>query len=214
MAPAHPMPTFLQRAAGPSLRARRSPRLILVGVLCACLGGLGCVLAWQQTTHARQVVVAARALAKGEPVDAAALTTTSIGVAAGVSTVPAEDIDTLIGQTALVDLPAGSLVAADAIGEPRIADGFSVVGLHLPAGRVPGTLTPGSTVILATAPAPTDDPDAEFAREQTPGTVVGEPAQASDGSWSLDVQVPADIALHLASLAAVDRLVVVQTGGA
>ncbi len=214
MAPAHPRPAFRQRTASPSLRARRSPRLILIGVLCACLGGLGCALAWQQTTHAQQVVVAARALTKGEPVDAAALTTTSIGAAAGVSTVPAENIDALIGRTALVDLPAGSVVAADSIGEPRIDEAFSVVGLHLPAGRVPGTLTPGAGVILATAPAPDDDPDAEFTREQTPGTVVGTPTQASDGSWSLDVQVASDIALHLAALAAVDRLVVVQTGGA
>ncbi|WP_316670649.1 SAF domain-containing protein [uncultured Propionibacterium sp.] len=212
--PTHQPPPSLQRTRTSSLRARRSPRLILVGVLCACLGGLGCALAWQQTTHAHQVVVAVHALARGEHVDAGDLTTTSIGAAVGISTVPAERLDALIGRTALVDLPAGSLVAAESIGDPRIADGTSVIGLHLPAGRAPSTLAPGASVIIATAPAPDDEPDAEFAREQAPGTVVGSPVQASDGSWSLDVQVSADIALHLASLASVGRLVVVQTGGA
>ena len=73
---------------------------------------------------------------------------------------------------------------------------------------------PGADVVLATAPAPDDDPDAELAKEQSPGMVVSTPVQASDGSWSLDVQVRTDVALHLAGLASVGRLVVVQTGGA
>lgn len=213
-APTHQIPAFLQQTGSPSLRARRSPRLILIGLLCTCLGGLGCAVAWQRTTHAHQVIVVARALARGEQVGAGDLTTTSIGAASGVSTVAADRLDALVGRTALVDLPSGALVTADSIGDSAIAPGTSVIGLHLPAGRVPSTLVPGADVVLATAPAPDDDPDAELAKEQSPGMVVSTPVQASDGSWSLDVQVRTDVALHLAGLASVGRLVVVQTGGA
>lgn len=208
------IPAPLLRAASPTLRARRSPRLILIGVLCACLGGLGCALAWQQTTHAHQVVVAARSLARGELIDAGDLTTTSIGAAPGVSTVSAERLDELIGSTALVDLPAGALVATESIGEPRLATGFSVIGLHLAAGRVPGGLVSGSDVVLASAPALGDTADTAPERRQAPGTVVGPPVQSSDGSWSLDVRVSADAALSLAELAAAGRIIVIQTGGA
>ena len=153
-APTHQIPAFLQRTGSPSLRARRSPRLILIGLLCTCLGGLGCAVAWQRTTHAHQVIVVARALARGEQVGAGDLTTTSIGAASGVSTVAADRLDALVGRTALVDLPSGALVTADSIGDSAIAPGTSVIGLHLPAGRVPSTLVPGADVVLATAPAP------------------------------------------------------------
>ncbi|CEG92164.1 Hypothetical membrane protein [Propionibacterium freudenreichii] len=200
----------LTRRAVPSLRARRSPRLIIIGVLCACLGGLGCAVAWHQATDARQVVVMVRAVPRGATIDGADLGTTSIGSAPGVATIGAEQLSTLIGTTALVELQQGMLVPASALGEETVRPGRHHVGVHLVAGRVPGDLVAGSAVIISAAPGPTDD--ASFRAEQlsVPATIVGTPSRQSDGSWNFDLDVPAGASLRIATLAAAGRLVVVH----
>lgn len=146
-------PGFLRRTPAPALRARRSPRLIVLGLLCACLGGLGSALALHQLTDARQIVVVSHDVARGETVRAADLGTVSVGAASGMSVVPADQLDSLVGRTALVDLGRGEAVAPGNIGDARIAAGRSHVGLRLPAGRVPGGITVGSPVVVRAPPA-------------------------------------------------------------
>ena len=61
-------------------------------------------MAFQEATHANQVVVVQRAVPRGEVIDAGDLAVVTIGSAPGVSTVPAGDLPGMVGRTALVDL--------------------------------------------------------------------------------------------------------------
>ena len=125
------------RAATPSPRLRRSPRLIVIGVLCACLGGLGGAVAWHRASHANQVLVMTRAVGQGEVVRTADVGLTSVAVDRAVATIPASQLDQIVGRHALVDLSPGQLLGSHSVGELRVAPGRARVGLRLAAGRLP-----------------------------------------------------------------------------
>lgn len=206
-------PGFLRRTPAPALRARRSPRLIVLGLLCACLGGLGSALALHQLTDARQIVVVSHDVVRGEVVRAADLGTVSVGAASGVSVIPAEQLDSLVGKTALVDLGRGAVLAPGDIGEPTIAAGRTHVGLRLPAGRVPGGIRAGSPIVVASAPGPTDDASVQVTLVRVDAQVASSPVPQSDGGLAFDIDVPESASLQVATLAAAERLVVVAKGG-
>ena len=199
------------------LKARRSPRLVAAGLLVACLGGLGGAMAYQQASHANQVIVVQHTVPRGEVVRQSDLAVVTIGSAPGVHTTPARDLDALIGRRALVDLPAGSLVATESVGEPRLPDGTAQLGLKLAAGRLPVEPLPAGTPVDLVAV--TSDKQGVTAATQSSSLVVeariqtaGQPSP--DGSAVvLDVAVPAAQAQRIADLAARDLLVIVRRPG-
>lgn len=199
------------------LKARRSPRLMAAGLLVACLGGLGGAMAYQQASHANQVIVVQRTVPRGEVLKQTDLAVVTIGAAPGVHTTPAEQLGSLVGRHALVDLPAGSLVAAESVGEPRLPEGTAQLGLKLAAGRLPAEPLPaGTPVDLVEVTA---DKQGVASTTQSSSLVVeariqtaGQPSP--DGAaMVLDVAVPAAQAQRIADLAARDLLVVVRRAG-
>lgn len=193
------------------LKARRSPRLVAAGVVLACLGGLGGAMAFQEATHANQVVVVQRAVPRGEVIDAGDLAVVTIGSAPGVSTVPAGDLPGMVGRTALVDLPQGSLVGRGAVGEAVVPAGQAQIGLKLAAGRIPNQPMPAGTPVDLVE-IQTDKQ--EFSELQVQGTVASAPVQTVDGAgWVLDVFLPQSQAQRVADLAAHDRIVLVRKAG-
>lgn len=202
-----------------AVRDRRSPFLVALGLLCACLGGLGGAWAWHQASHAESVVVMTRAVPRGEVVRSTDLAVAQVSVGQRVSTVPASRLEQLVGGHALVDLPAGSLVAADSVGELPVPPGSSQVGLKLAAGRVPGQgLTVGVKVVVVAVggDTPTGDGTGEAGAVTSPEAVdalVASPPRRSDGGQVLvDVTVPSAQAAHVADLAARDRIALVRRG--
>lgn len=208
-----PTPELLELPARPSgvqLRARRSTRLIVIGVLCVCVGALASAWAWNQGQESQPVVLIAKDVARGQQIQASDLTTTNLGRAAGVSVVPASEADSLIGQYARTDLPAGSLPGADSVGEQAVAPGMTHVGLRLASGRLPAQPMPaGTRVLLVAVPGPMDDssgPGAQFE-----AIIVTAPQATTDGgSYLVDVQVDESIAASVAALAAQERLAMVR----
>lgn len=200
--------------AAVQLRARRSPRLIVIGVLCACLGALGMAWAWQATQFSQQVVLVAADVARGERIEATDLTTTTIGAAPGVATVPADQLDTLIGQYAQVDLSAGGLVGPASFGPEVLPLGTSQVGLRLAAGRLPSqALPPGSQVVLVAVPNQLAGQQDEFVEELFEAVVVSTPTALPDGqTWLVDVQVASEDAPRVAALAASEQIALVRKG--
>ena len=204
------------RAPGATMRGRRSPRLVIIGVLCAVLGALAVTAAFSQANETHTVVAVARAVPRGVVVRPGDLTTITIGSVPGVSTVPAAQLDALVGQTALVDLPQGSLVGAGAIGSPVMQPGTAHLGLKLAAGRLPSTpMPPGTTVTLVAV-----NSAAEGAAGTTTApigktfeaTVISVPRELPDGtSWVLDVSVATAESAAIAELAASGRLVLTRT---
>ncbi|MGJ6981667.1 SAF domain-containing protein [Aestuariimicrobium soli] len=202
------------RSTQAALRPRRSPRLVIIGLLVACLGALGAAVAWTQTTRAEPVVVLVADVARGEIVEAADLGVANVGTPPGVESFPAERLQELIGKHALVDLPAGVLVGAGSIGDPVTPAGTSQLGLKLAAGRLPTSPLPaGTTVLLVPVAAPGAEKSTSQLGDAIPATVVAQPQQLPDGAtWVLDVSVADGQAVTVARLAATDALVVVRQG--
>ncbi|GAA1390719.1 SAF domain-containing protein [Luteococcus peritonei] len=195
-------------AVGPRLRARRSPRMIAAGVALACLGGLGGAMAFQEATHANQVVVVQRQVARGEVVGNGDLSVVTIGSAPGVSTLPAERLPELVGGTALVDLPEGTLVGEGAVGEPQLPAGHSEIGIKLAAGRIPNQAMPAGTPVDLVE---ISGEGAEFSSLVVRASVASAPQRTADGSaWVLDVRLPQAQAQRIADLAAHDRIALVR----
>lgn len=203
------------RVSQPVLRPRRSPRLVIIGVLVACLGALGAAVAWTQMTRSAPVVVVISDVARGEVVKAADLGVANVGTPPGVESFPADRLQELVGKRALVDLPAGVLVGPGSIGEPVTPAGTSHVGLKLAAGRLPTSPMPaGTRVLLVPVQAPGAEKAGASLGAAIEASVVSQPEQLPDGaSWVVDVAVDDAQAVTVARLAATDSLVVVRQGG-
>lgn len=196
--------------SGVQLRTRRSPRLILLGVLCVCLGGLGAAMAFGQIADADPVIVVERSVARGERLEAGDLGVTSMGRAPGVRTMPADQIGSLIGLTALVDLPQGSVVGAGAIGEASLPENSALVGIKVPGGRIPTVAMPPGTELML-VPLATDTNESVVST-RIEALVVSAPVAGVDGQWTLDVAVPVSVAPTVATLSALESIVVIRTG--
>ena len=200
---------------GSTARSRRNPRLVVLGLLCAIVGALGITAVVNQFNESSTVVAMARTVERGAVVSAADLTTVTVGPVPGIATVASADLNSLVGQTALVDLPSGSLVAQSSVGEPVVESGSAQLGLKLAAGRLPTTPMPAGTTVQLI-------PVAGAAEGQQPSSApIGDPITAvirkaptplADGShWLVDVSVPDNEAARVAALAAADRLVMART---
>lgn len=199
-------------------RARRQPRWIAAGLLAICLGALGAVLLFTEAASSHTVVVVATDVARGEVIEQSDLSTTTIGSTPGVTTVPADQLATLIGHRATVDLLAGTLLPAGAIGDPVPKAGFVQLGLRLTPGRIPlELLPPGTPVQLvavadpATAVGGTNGNVDETTLKTYDAAVVRSAELSNDGQFHLlDVQVPSQVASEVARLAAADRIVLIR----
>lgn len=211
----------IEQSAGPlrgsrpsdvRVRARRSPRLIALGILLACLGGLAGAMLLTTSTRTASVVVMARSVARGDTLRPGDLGVVTIGPAPGVRTVPSADLSRLVGRTARVDLPEGSLPGPDAVGDLVVPADYSQVGLKLEAGRVPvSALPPGTTVQLVPVSATASDPTPQG--PPITAVVVSSPTPNESGSSVvLDIAVAADQAVGVAQLAARGELAVVRVG--
>lgn len=198
------------RPAAVQLRARRSTRLIVIGLLCACLGSLAMAWAWRGSQDSQTVLLMAKGVARGAAIQASDLTTTTLGRADGVAVVSAAEASGIIGQYARVDLPAGSLPGPGSVGGQAVPGGAAHVGLRLAAGRLPSQPLPaGSRVTLVAVPAAMDNERSSGA--QFEAVVVAAPQATTDGgSWLLDVQVDEVSAAAIAALAATERVAVVR----
>lgn len=204
------------RAPGATVRGRRSPRLVIIGVLCAVLGALGVTAAFSQANDTQTVVAVARSVPRGVVIGPGDLTTVTIGSVPGVSTIAADQLDALVGQTALVDLPQGSLVGAGSIGSPVQQQGTAHLGLKLAAGRLPSvTMPPGTKVTLVAVSSAAEG--AAGTTTSTTGqsfsaTVISMPRELPDGTnWVLDISVTSTEAAAIAELAASGRIVLART---
>lgn len=195
------------RPEGVQLRARRSPRLIAIGVLCVCLGGLGAAYLYGTVTRSQQVVMVAQTVQRGEVIDRADLAIVTIGAAPGVRTVSANQLDDVVGKSALLDLAQGSLLVGEAVGSPLIVANTSQVGLKLPAGRIPTGLLPASSnIILVEIEADKTTPGRVFQ-----GSLIAAPVSLGDGqTYVVDVRVASDIAPIVAVLAAQERIALIR----
>lgn len=196
----------------PRMPARRNPRWIALGVVALCLGGLLSYLLYSRVAAETAVVSMASTVYRGQTVTAEDLGTVTVTGGSTLNTVPADQLDNLVGQQAVYDLVEGSLVPAGAIAPVTVpARGRAVVGVKLSQGRAPANLlSPGSPVRLVALP-PTDAAAKDSLANETFIARVVEATPAADGAATLvNVDVPADKAPTIALLAAQDRIAVLR----
>ena len=201
----------------PRLPGRRNPRWIALGVLALCLGALLSYVVYARVAAEATVVAAAATVYRGEVVERGDLTTVRVRTGSLPTTVPAADLDDLIGQRAVYDLPEGSVLAAASVAETGVpAAGRAAVGIKLASGRSPeALLLPSSPVRLVALPAPSAATTAgdELAGKTYTARVLSQVPGADGTSILLDVEVDQAQAATIALLAAQERIAVVRDAG-
>ena len=177
----------------PPLPGRRNPRWIALGVVGLCLGALLSYVVYARVAEETTVVSAAQTVYRGEVLERADLSTVRLRGGTLPDTLPAAEVERLVGQRAVFDLPAGTLVTGAAVATVDVpAEGRSVVGIRLATGRAPqALLLPSSPVrLVALAPTSTDGTgDDELTGKTYPARVVDQTEGADGASLVLDVDV-------------------------
>lgn len=138
----------------------------------------------------------------------------TVGSVQGVSTTPADQLGSLVGRQASVDLVKGSLLPQGAVSDVAVpSPDHTLVGLRLEQGRmVVGDVRPGSQVrLVVTAPQGGDPTFADASSNKVFGATITSSEPALDGAATLvNVEVARADAVKVAQLAAVSRIAVVQ----
>jgi len=179
-----------------------SAALVLVG---AALG----VGVWMLSTSSVEVVAALAPIERGAVITAADLVVTRAAVDASVQTVPAGQLDGLVGKRAASDVAAATLLTPAQVTDALPpGTGESVVGVALTTGQLPAEpLRPGDQVRLVQTPLPQGEVSAT---QLTIAAEVQSIAQATDGPATVvDLLVPSARAADVAALAATGRVALV-----
>ena len=126
---------------------------VAVGVLVTALFALGAVLWHLHTIEKVPALAVASRIDRGAAIERSDLRVVYVPADTGLARLDVDRIDAVIGQLALVDLPAGSLVTPSLVVDAAIVgDGQGIVGLSLDPGAYPATgLAPGDRVNVVRA---------------------------------------------------------------
>jgi flagella basal body P-ring formation protein FlgA len=163
------------KTAAPSTpkRSFRLPEVVL-GVLLVAGCALGAVLWQRHADTTRTIVVARRAIARGEVITAADLRGAQIaGETAAM--VAASEASSLLGQVALVDIAESSPMTASIVTDERsLAADEALTSMALEPGQVPPDLAAGDHVRVVTTAS------------ETSGKVITVMLEADAVVWAVD----------------------------
>ena len=196
----------------PKARRRTAHILGVIALLVVC--GLAAVFVVRAVQTQNRVVQVRTDISRGAVIKVTDLAEVTVGSVQGVSTVPAAQLPTLVGQRASVDLVHGSLLPEGSVSDVAVpAAKQSLVGIRLDQGRmVIGDVTPQSRVRLVVTAPQGGDPafkDANSSRE-FPAVLIESTAALDGAATLINVQVAQADAGLVAQLAATNRLAVVQ----
>jgi hypothetical protein len=200
----------VEAGIAPPPKLRRRPLLVVASVAAVCLGGLLGVWAYTSVTIAEDVVAVRSTVTRGARISREDLVTVRIGVDPALNPIPATQLDTVVGQRAAMDLPAGGLVTQGSIAATVVpAQDMSVVGVAVPAALLPGEpLRAGDHVRVVATPGQQGEVSDGEQRSIT-ATVVGIYPDADNSQTVVSVQVPYEQAAELAAHAATGKVAVV-----
>lgn len=199
-----------------TVKPRRRPVFVAAGIAIVVVGAL--LIA--QLIHAGQTenrVLEVRSdVGRGEVIRDTDLVAVTVGQVGNVSTVPADQLDALVGKRAAVDLRSGSLLSAGAIGAADTvpAPGKSLVGLKLAPGQVPiGDLTAGAKLRLIQTSALNGSAtatDAANTNGQSWDATMAASTKGTDQVTLVNVEVKLGEAARIAQLTSQGRIAVVK----
>lgn len=209
-----PLENVPQSAALPTRpKLRRRPLLIAAALVLVTVGAL--TAAWLTTVvgHTVPVVAVRDTVHRGEQISRANLMTVNLTLDPALKTVPASSLDSIVGQYATTDLPAGGILPADAYSPTNaLPAGHALVGVSLTPAQAPSQqLAAGDHIKIVVTPRAQDDPPTTS--PATIGAVVVAARSVGDqGQVILDVSVPKTQAALLAATAATGRVAVIVDG--
>jgi hypothetical protein len=162
----------------PGGRRRSVPHLV-VGALLVVACAVGFAVAASSLDHRGAVLALARPVTIGQQLTSGDVRSVRVSAQTGVTTLPASQLRTVIGQTMAVSLPAGALLAASELGPARVPAGQAVVAVAVKSGQAPPGLAAGEHVLLVPVSSTGDTGSTGTAStDSTPST------GSSGTSWS------------------------------
>jgi SAF domain-containing protein len=227
------MTTRAKSTSGPAGSVDRSrdaalrplPRTVRRGRV---LGGLlvvvvaGTLTGWLFATSGQRVpvVMVARDVPVGTVLSAADLTTTRVAADPSVPTIPADQLGSVAGRVAAVDLRRGTLLAPSQITAALTpGQGQQIVAVAMKASQLPaGELRPGDHVLVVPTPqapgaaggGPGGDAAAPLVKE-TAAVVDRVGSADAEGLVVVNLLVSADVGTQIARQASTGRLALVVT---
>ncbi|WP_258723623.1 SAF domain-containing protein [Cellulomonas sp. NS3] len=196
-------------------RARRRPGLMVAGIVLAVVGALGAAWLVASASDRTAVVVLARDVPYGATLTEQDLTVGDVALDPTIESIPAEQLEGLVGQVAGATLVTGSVLAPAQVqpAGPPLA-GEVLVPLPLDPARMPaGGLTAGDRLLVVDTPAAQAEPP-----KDTPVTLEASVARVGapdlNGVVVVDLVAAAEDGPALAARAATGRfaLVILPTG--
>ncbi|WUA55357.1 SAF domain-containing protein [Streptomyces sp. NBC_00224] len=181
---AHGIPQ--QRAVGgpvapPRVSARRRrPGVMALSLALIAAGGAGVAVLLLQVGHRTEVVTVVRDVQVGQVLSEHDLGRASLALDPAVKAVRADNLASVVGQRAAVELRPGSLLAPTQVTKDLLVKpGEQLVPIGLEPKQIPATgLVAGQRVQLVHVPAP-GTADAGKVSEAAPKTLVGRVVKAS-----------------------------------
>lgn len=193
-------------------RVRNKPRPAIIALSIALIIAAGLAASWIFTTTGRTTTVfsAASDIARGDVIAAGDLTTVEIPDTEKIPSYMSAKADEVIGKTATVDIPVGTLISPNNIAtQAGLAEGTSIVGVSLTAAQLPPfPLVNGDPVRIVDTPVTQGDPPAT-----TPAAIKATIASVTkddvSGNTVIAVTVDTERAADLAARAATGRVALV-----
>lgn len=203
-APAAPTPT----------RTRRRPLMVAAGLALAVVCGLGAWFLFSTVGTTVTVLTVRDEVPRGEPIVAEDLTTLQIASGQTTNALPAARAREVIGQIAMVDLPAGTVVTSANIGDTlTVAGGDSIVGVALTTAQMPSQqLAAGDVVRLVDTPIAQGEPPATPPQTFT-ATVFAVRPDEQNSRLIVDLVVNRSEAPDIAARAATGRVALILDSG-
>lgn len=154
----------------PGGRRRSVPHLV-VGALLVVACAVGFAVAASSLDHRSAVLALARPVTIGQQLTSADVRLVRVSAQTGVTTLPASQLRTVIGQTMAVSLPAGALLTPSELGPADLPAGQAVVAVAVKSGQAPPELAAGEHVLLVPASSTGDtDSTGTTSASSTPST--------------------------------------------
>lgn len=194
----------------PYRRYRRRPAMVGLGVALLAVCGGGAAYLTQLSSDTVPALVLTETVWRGQLIERSDLATAQAAADPAVDFVAAAEIDEIVGQRAVADLSAGTLLSVSAVAPADVpAKGQSVVGIAATEAQMPREeLLPGDRVRVFETPSAGDDPPADSPRSIS-ATVLNVSDLTDAGQVIVDVVVDATTAGPLAATAATGRIAIV-----
>ncbi|WP_238146585.1 SAF domain-containing protein [Ornithinimicrobium murale] len=194
-------------------KLRRRPLMALGGIALVVMGALLAVWAWLATSETSEVLALRNTVMRGESIGAEDLLTVQVGTDPALQSVPGDELELFVGQSASMDMAAGSLLTREAVTSEVVpAAGQSVVGLALGPATMPGEpLQVGDAVRVVGTSGGQNSPDEAAEAVMFEADIVGVvlPGDAVAGQTVVSVLVEEDDAPTIARWAAAGRVALI-----